>query len=95
MPSGFEWDPQKRESNLEKHGVDFLRAVRIFEGFVHQSQDTRKEYGEVRMNAIGQVDDLTLAVVYRVREEAIRISSARRANRDEEADYRALRSEKT
>lgn len=31
-PTGFEWDPAKRRANLRKHGVDFVGAVRVFEG---------------------------------------------------------------
>ena len=27
---GFEWDEEKREVNLQKHGIDFIRAVKIF-----------------------------------------------------------------
>ncbi|WP_272507850.1 BrnT family toxin [Salinibacter sp.] len=25
----FEWDPAKRETNLDKHGVDFLIATQV------------------------------------------------------------------
>jgi len=28
---GFEWDETKAAANLEKHGIDFQGAVRIFE----------------------------------------------------------------
>jgi len=28
----FEWDEAKRLANLEKHGVDFLRAQMLFDG---------------------------------------------------------------
>ena len=27
----FEWDPKKAESNLQKHGVEFVDAVIVFE----------------------------------------------------------------
>jgi uncharacterized protein len=45
----FEWDENKRVTNLEKHGVDFLEATEVFEdeyGFVfyddkHDSQEER------------------------------------------------------
>ena len=29
---GFEWDEAKRRANVAKHGLDFLRVTRIFEG---------------------------------------------------------------
>ena len=28
----FEWDDQKRRSNIAKHGLDFVDAARIFMG---------------------------------------------------------------
>jgi uncharacterized protein (DUF4415 family) len=60
----FEWDPAQRETNLRKHGVDFARAVRIFEAPVLERQDRRRDYGEPRFVALGAVEELLLAVVY-------------------------------
>ncbi len=45
-PEAFEWDRAKREVNLRKHGLDFLKAVRVFEGPVLERQDQRRDYGE-------------------------------------------------
>jgi uncharacterized DUF497 family protein len=28
----FEWDEDKRQSNIEKHGLDLIRAARLFDG---------------------------------------------------------------
>jgi len=28
----FEWDEAKRESNLLKHGIDFIEVEKVFEG---------------------------------------------------------------
>ncbi|MGH7704143.1 MAG: BrnT family toxin [Gemmatimonadales bacterium] len=89
--AGFEWDPAKRESNLVKHGIDFVDAIAIFDGFVLRLRDPRGSYGEVRFVAIGQVGDQLLAVVCTPRPDAIRIISARRANRHETRAYRAVR----
>ncbi len=86
-----EWDPKKRESNLKKHGIDFVGAVRIFDGPVHQRRDARKDYGEIRIITTGQVEDLVLTVVVTPREAALRVISARRANRDEAREYREVR----
>ncbi len=38
-PQSFEWDPTKRGTNLEKHGIDFVRAVRIFEARCSSASD--------------------------------------------------------
>ncbi len=89
-PEAFEWDPAKRQANLRKHGVDFVAAVRIFEGPVLEREDRRRDYGEPRFVALGAVEELLLAVVYTPRRAVFRIISARRANRHEKAAYRQI-----
>jgi len=90
-PQSFEWDPAKRERNLHKHGIDFARAVRIFDGLVLERADRRRDYGENRLVALGEVEGLVLAVVFTTREAMLRIISARKANRNEKAAYREVR----
>ena len=75
----------------EKHGIDFIDAVQIFDGFVHERSDTRNEYGEERFTGIGQLGELILTVVFTPRQGVIRIISARRTNRDEAREYRQVR----
>ncbi len=50
----FEWDNDKRESNLEKHGVDFVRAVKMFSNSIIERPDNREGYGEDRWITVGQ-----------------------------------------
>ncbi len=45
----FEWDDEKRERNLTKHGIDFVRAVKIFENPVVERLDDHEDYGEERI----------------------------------------------
>jgi uncharacterized protein (DUF4415 family)/uncharacterized DUF497 family protein len=42
----FEWDEEKRESNLAKHRVDFVGAVRIFDTAVLETVEPGKDYRE-------------------------------------------------
>ena len=49
--------------------------------------DARRDYGEVRMRATGQVDLDILTVIYTMRGSAVRIISARRTNRKELAQW--------
>ncbi len=95
MTAGFEWDPAKRLANLRKHGIDFVRAVQMFEGFVTQRTDTRRNYGERRILVVGLVDEMILALVYTPRGSVLRIISARRANDREARAYRAVRPPET
>lgn len=44
----FEWNEAKRQSNLEKHGVDFIDAARVLADAPLILEDTRHDYGEQR-----------------------------------------------
>lgn len=84
----FEWDEAKDKANIEKHGVGFKTASRIFEQPVLQWIDTRRDYGETRCHSIGEIDGVViLAVVHTDRSGRIRIISARPANRRERKRY--------
>jgi uncharacterized DUF497 family protein len=83
----FEWDPVKSEVMYQARGFDFAYASRIFDAALVAVQDTRVDYGETRMKAIGRVGPDILVVIYTWRGDAIRIISARRANRKERAEW--------
>jgi uncharacterized protein len=84
----FEWDDHKNRTNIGKHGVSFETAVRIFDGPVLSWIDDRKEYGEVRMRSIGQIEGVViLAVIHTERSGRTRIISARPADRFERKRY--------
>lgn len=83
-----EWDEDKNAANIEKHGVSFATARRIFEGPVLTVVDDRHDYGEVRKNSIGLIDGvLFLTVTHTDREGTTRIISARPAKRAERRLY--------
>jgi hypothetical protein len=60
----FEWDAEKSEANLEERGFDFAFASLIFDGPTLEKQDRRKDYGELRVAAVGLADEIALTVVY-------------------------------
>jgi uncharacterized protein len=62
MDLEFEWDEDKRASNLSKHGVDFLRVALMFESATVEDIDDREEYDEERIIALGQVDGTGLSL---------------------------------
>ena len=47
----FEWDENKRQSNLSKHGIDFVDAAKIFNRPVLERVDNRYDYEETRIVA--------------------------------------------
>ena len=83
----FEWDENKRKINIEKHGIDFADAVKIFDGFIHKFKDTRADYGEERFVTIGLLNGIEIAVVNTPRGDNIRIISVRRARVSERKAY--------
>lgn len=86
----FEWDEDKRRSNIEKHGVDFVLAARIFLNPVLEAPDA-EEHGEARVIAIGHWGENCLVVVYTWRGENRRIISAWKADKnDREAYYQSI-----
>lgn len=89
-PLKFEWDETKRISTAEKHGIDFLDAVRVFEALPLIARSTF--LGEERFVAIGPLDERFIAVVFMVRNDARRIITARRARDGEIKIYRELHS---
>lgn len=84
----FEWDEAKNRSNIEKHGLSFETAVRIFGGPVLSAIDARFDYGELRELSIGRIDDVVVIVVAHTDRAGItRIISARPAKRVERMRY--------
>jgi uncharacterized DUF497 family protein len=83
----FEWDEEKRQQNLLKHGVDFLYAAVMLEGDVVKLVDDRQDYGETRYLALGMMGGDIFAVVYTLRGDNIRLISARKARKKEYERY--------
>ncbi len=79
----FEFDPEKSARNLADRGFGFAFAARVFQGRPTIFQDARRDYGEVRMIAIGEIDGQVFTVVFTDRGEVRRIISAHRASRQE------------
>ena len=83
----FDWDTDKNQFNILKHGIDFHDTVEIFIHPMVIKEDTRKNYGERRWISIGRLKDITVVVVFTVRINTIRIISARKANLKERKKY--------
>ncbi len=91
----FEWDENKNQSNIRKHGISFSEARSVFEDSNSiLFEDERFDYGERRYIAIGGFyseflnRNIIVTVVYTEREEdLIRIISARKANKAEKRLY--------
>jgi uncharacterized DUF497 family protein len=83
----YEWDEQKRQINVKKHGVDFIDVPEVFDGDTVIIPDERFDYGENRLIVIGILKNMVVVVVYTERGENIRIISARKATKNEQTYY--------
>lgn len=87
----FEWDERKNRENKRKHRVSFEEAQTVFldENAVRYFDPDHSE-DENRFLMLGMSFTLRVLVVchcYRVDDSVIRIISARKADKKEQADY--------
>jgi len=89
MALRFLWDPRKATSNERKHGVGFPEATTVFDDALSVTiADPDHSTDEQRFLLVGLSNRRRLLVVaHSERGQAIRIISARRANRQERRTY--------
>lgn len=85
----FDWDLNKEAQNIRKHRIDFTTASLIWEGPAIERVDDRRDYGETRIVATGEISGRLAVVVYTWRGTVRRIISARKANSREKMRYEA------
>jgi len=85
----FEWNPDKANSNLKKHGVSFNEASTIFNDPLSVTfPDPDQSYGEERYVIIGLSNNNWNLIGNHIdRADRIRIISAREATRNEKRFY--------
>jgi len=79
------YDPEKRERTFEERGLDFEDAEVVFAGMTLEVEDTRKDYGEVRIICYGLLAGRMVVVGYTPRGADRHIFSMRKANAREQA----------
>ncbi len=70
----FEWDEAKCPANILKHDIDFVDAIGIFGSRFMETEDRRRDYGEQRFRAFGEIDGQVLHVVSTWRNDRRRIN---------------------
>ena len=88
MSLEFEWDEEKEQINIAKHGIDFATASHVFldPDRLEYYDEKHSTTDEDRYITIGFVADV-LTVVYTERRDALRIISARIATKKEKVIY--------
>ena len=84
----FEWDEQKNQRNIYKHGLSFADAWEVFEVPMLVELDDREDYGEERWVGIGRIQTRTVVIIYtEPDDETIRVISLRKALKYERQAY--------
>lgn len=82
------FDPAKRERTLRDRKIDFADAVFVFDGPTYDRPDDRMDYGEVRIQTFGLLNDRMVMVVWTRRQNVRHIISMRKCNAREQAEHR-------
>lgn len=82
----FEYDEQKSQANMQKHGIDFVEAQRLWaDSKLVKIQAKTTE--EPRFLVVGRIDGKHWSAVITYRGAAIRVISVRRSRKAEVAIY--------
>ncbi len=82
----FEFDPEKSAANLAKHGIDFETAQLIWQD-IGRVVISAKSDTEPRFAVIGTIERKLWTVFATMRDDAVRIISARRSRESEVKIY--------
>jgi uncharacterized DUF497 family protein len=83
----FEWDEQKNQANIRKHGFSFADAWEVFDAPMLIDLDDRFDYGEDRWIGIGRLRSQIVVIYTEPDEETIRVISLRKALNHERQAY--------
>jgi uncharacterized protein len=78
----FDWDPLKSARNEAKHGISLAEARVLWNGDVVTLPS--RNPGEPRHLAIGLIEGRYWTVIYALRDDHLRLISARRSRKNEE-----------
>ena len=81
------YDPGKNEKNIVERGISFERAAEFEWSSALIVEDTRKDYGESRFQALGFIGKRLHALVFTPRAGQMHVISLRQANRREVKRY--------
>lgn len=83
----FIWNEVKRQANLQKHGLDFADAARVFAGHTLTRPDVRFAYGEARFSTVGLLGVEVVVIAHTETVDTIGVISMRKAVRHEYEYY--------
>ena len=81
------YDPGKNEKNIAERGISFERVAEFEWSGALIVEDSRKDYGEPRFQALGFIGKRLHALVFTPRAGRVHVISLRKANRREVNRY--------
>jgi len=83
----YQWDENKRQANIRKHGLDFADAVDFEWQHATHDVDSRRDYCELRIVSFAPLHGRICALLWTQRDDHIRIFGLRKANKREIKRY--------
>ena len=83
----FTFDPEKSAKNVAERGLSFDLVERLEWETAIAVEDTRRNYGEIRLQVLARLEGRLYAAVVTPRGEDLRVISFRKANRREVERY--------
>lgn len=85
----YEWDSDKNETNIKKHGLSFEEILDVFNDpfFIEKVDVEHSTLEEERLIGLGNINGIVILVTVFTERERIRIISSRLATKEEEAFY--------
>lgn len=87
------YDPGKNEKNIAERGISFDRAADFDWSSALIVEDTRRDYGEPRFQALGFIEERLHMLVFTPRADDIHVMSLRKANKREVKRYEAKKTQ--
>jgi uncharacterized DUF497 family protein len=82
----FEFDAGKSRSNRRKHGIDFIKAEKLWDDPDLIAVPARTT-DEPRILVVGRIEELHWSAIITYRDDRVRIISVRRSRREEVTLY--------
>ncbi len=83
----YEWDDEKRQTNIRKHGIDFIGVESAFDDVRWTIMDDRFDYGEIRSVTFAFLESRVVTIVHADTETVRRIISIRKATPNEQRKF--------
>ena len=83
----FTFDPAKNDKNIAQRGLSFALAAEFDWEAALIVEDTRRDYGEMRLRVLALLHGRLHTIVVTPRKDELRVISFRKANRREEKLY--------